>query len=45
MIVSSEQASPKDKKYKALLVDVGAGEPLSVVTTAKHAEEGDRVVR
>jgi tRNA-binding EMAP/Myf-like protein len=44
VIVSSEQASPKDKKYKALMVDIGAGEPVPIVTVAKHADEGDRVV-
>lgn len=34
----------KDKKYKALTVDVGADEPVAIVTNAKHAEEGERVV-
>eukprot|EP00038_Savillea_parva_P029419 m.71009 g.71009 ORF g.71009 m.71009 type:complete len:165 (-) comp8678_c0_seq1:109-603(-) len=34
----------KEKRYKAVVVDIGADEPISVVTTAKHTDEGDRVV-
>jgi tRNA-binding EMAP/Myf-like protein len=34
----------KDKKYKAVTVDVGAEAAVAVVTNAKHADVGERVV-
>lgn len=42
VIVEVEQM--KDKKYKAVTVDVGAEAAVAVVTNAKHADVGERVV-
>jgi tRNA-binding EMAP/Myf-like protein len=42
VVVSVEEV--KKKKLKVVSVDVGAGEPINVVTSAKHVAVDERVV-